>query len=467
MYVRKRLAIASALLLGAGLAFVPVSVALADDGQGNGGAPGKVVSAYFADWDIYGRNYHVKDIPANKINVIQYAFGKPTFNAATGTPGCAVIDSWADYQAPQTAGNSVDGVADNSADPNQHLYGNFNQLVKLKKLHPNLKVEISLGGWTLSTYFSTVTKTAALRQAFVASCIDTFIKGNLPGGGWPASAGGAGSAAGLFDGVDLDWEYPTAVGGGNVNIGPEDRHNATLLAQEFRSQLDALGQATHKHYLLTAALPAAKNSTRYYELSSFVKSLDWANVMTYDFNVPGGTVSAPDTLFRSDPRDPNASDPTWNTVGTVGWYLANGVPRNKIVVGVPFYANQYIRSNGLYAPFDNTGLDSNVLQWDQTPQPSYHELVDDGGIIGANGYTAQWNPFAGEPYLTNPAALHNLSNGTTITVPTTIVYSDPRSIGERTELVEDMGLRGAMAWEISQDSNAHALISALTPILED
>jgi chitinase len=478
MYLKKRLAVASALLLGAGLAAVPATAAQAD--HGNSGTPDKVVSAYFADWDIYGRNYHVKDIPADKVNVIQYAFGVPTFDAATGTPGCAPVDAWADYQAPQTADNSVDGVADNSADPNQHLYGNFNQLVKFKKLHPNLKVEISLGGWTKSTYFSTVSKTAALRQAFVASCINTFIKGNLPTGGWPASAGGDGVAAGVFDGIDLDWEYPTAVAGGNLNVGPEDRHNATLLAQEFRSQLDALGKTNHTHYLLTAALPAAKNSTKYYELSSFVKSLDWANIMSYDYNVPGGTVSAPDTLFTGDPRDPNHSDWTWNTVGTVGWYLLNGVPRDKIVVGVPFYANQYIRSNGLYQPFDNTGLNGNLLQFDQTPQPSYHELVDNGGLVnaagtvGANGYTAHWNSFAGEPYLTNPAAVHNLldfsvdpNNPTpySITVPTTIVYSDPRSIGERTALVKSLNLRGAMAWEISQDSNSHALISALSPIL--
>jgi chitinase len=468
MFLRKRLALASALLLGAGIVGAPATAASANHGGGRGGAPEKVVTAYFADWDVYGRGYYVKNIPVDKLNVIQYAFGKPTYDAATGTPGCAVIDSWADYQQVYWTGdNTVDGAADNPDDPNQHLFGNFNQLMKLKKLHPDLKIEISLGGWTLSTYFSTVTKTAALRQAFVSSCIDTFIKGNLPGGGWPAGAGGIGAAAGLFDGIDLDWEYPTQVGGGNVNIGPEDRHNATLLAQEFRSQLDALGKANHKHYLLTAALPAAKSSTKYYELSAFVKSLDWANVMTYDFNVPGGTVSAPDTLFRSDPRDPNHADWTWNTVGTVGWYLLNGVPRDKLVVGVPFYANQYIRSNGLYEPFDNTGLDSNVLQWDQTPQPSYHALVDEGGVVGANGYTRHWNPFAGEPYLTNPAGVHNLSNGTTITVPTTIVYSDPRSIGERTALVESLGLRGAMAWEISQDSNAHDLISALSPILDD
>ncbi len=54
------------------------------------GAPSHVVTAYFADWDVYGRGYHVKDIPADKINVIQYAFGKPTFNPATGAVGCDV-----------------------------------------------------------------------------------------------------------------------------------------------------------------------------------------------------------------------------------------------------------------------------------------------------------------------------------------------------------------------------------------
>jgi chitinase len=463
MFLKKRLAIASALLLGAGIAAAPATAASAHD-SGTGGAPAKVISAYFADWDVYGRGYHVKDIPADKINVIQYAFGAPTFDAATGTPGCAILDPWADYQQPYTADLSVDGVADDAADVNQHLFGNFNQLVKLKKAHPGLKVEISIGGWTKSTYFSTVSKTAALRQAFVSSCIDSFIKGDLAGGGWPAGAGGPGAAAGLFDGIDLDWEYPTAVAGGNVNVGPEDRHNATLLAAEFRRQLDALGQANHTHYLLTAALPAAKSSTTYYELGAYVRSLDWANVMTYDYNVPGGTVSAPDTLFTGDPRDPHASDPTWNTVGTVAWYLANGVPRSKVVVGVPFYGNQYIRSNGLYQPFDNTGLDSNSLQWDQTPQPTYHNLVDQAGIIGANGYTRKWDCWAGEPYLTNPAAVHQLASGT-VTVPTTIVYSDPQSIGERTRLIKSLGLRGAMAWEISQDSDAHALIAALGPVL--
>jgi len=438
--------------------------------------PKKVVTAYFADWDVYDRGYFVKDIPVDKLNVIQYAFGVPGYDEATGAVSCAPVDPWADYQqvywGPE---NTVDGVADDPSNPDQHLFGNFNQLQKLKKANPHLKVEISLGGWTKSTWFSKLASTPQLRTAFVSSCIDTFIKGNLAGGGWPENAGGDGSAAGLFDGIDIDWEYPTQVADGNVDPGPADKHNATLLAAEFRKQLDAYGRTTGKHYLLTAALPAATSATKYYELNEFTKYLDWDNVMTYDFNVASGPLASPNTLFTPDPRDPNAKNLTWNTAGTVAHYLLNGVPASKIVVGVPFYGQQYLRTgtknHGLYTPFDNTGTDVNSLAPDVAPQPTYHALVDVGGYVdaagttGAAGYTAYWNPFAGEPYLFNPAASHDLTTGPA-TVPTVIAFSNPRSIGERTKLIKTLNLRGAMAWELSQDSDSHALMNALAPVLQ-
>lgn len=472
----RRSSVSAAVALGVSMALVAALPAQATS-KPSPDVPKKVVTAYFTDWSVYGRGYFVKDIPVDKLNVIQYAFGVPGYDAATNTPSCDVLDPWADYQQVYWTGdNTVDGVADDPSNPDQHLFGNFHQLRKLKAANPHLKLEISLGGWTKSTWFSTVASTPELRQAFVASCIDTFIKGDLPGGGWPENAGGEGAAAGLFDGIDLDWEYPTQVAGGNVNPTPADRHNATLLAAEFRKQLDAYGATTGKHYLLTAALPAVTSSTKYYELKAFTKYLDWVNVMTYDFNVPSGPKASHNTLFTPDPRDPNARNLTWNTTGTVAYYLLNGVPANKIVVGVPFYAQQYLRTstanNGLYSAFDNSGTDPNQLTVDVAPQPSYHALVDEGGYvnsagtIGGNGYTRYWNPLAGEPYLFNPAASHpNLTTGPA-TVPTVIVFSSPRSIGERTKLIKALHLRGAMAWELSQDSDDHALIGALAPILE-
>jgi chitinase len=464
---------AAAVGLGLGIA-APAQASLPASPPND--APNKVVSAYFADWDVYGRGYFVKDIPTDKLNVIQYAFGVPSYDPSSGDVGCGILDPWADYQQVYWTGdNTVDGTADDPNNPDQHLFGNFNQLMKLKAAHPGLKVEISLGGWTKSTWFSTLASTADLRQKFVASCIDTFIKGNLPGNGWPVSAGGDGAAAGLFDGIDLDWEYPTQTAGGNVDPTAADRHNATLLAAEFRTQLDAYGATTGKHYLLTAALPAADSSTKYYELSAFVKQLDWANVMTYDFNVPSSPVTALDTLFTRDPRDPNAANHTWNTVGTVRYYLHNGVPPKKIVVGVPFYGNQFIRtgsrSNGLYTSFDNAGLDPNVLDPDVTPQPTFHAIVDQGGYVsadgrtGANGYTVNWDTLAGEPYLFNPAAVHNLATGP-VTVPTLISFTSPASAAERVALIKVLGLRGAMVWEVSQDSDSHSLMNVIGRVLQ-
>ncbi len=439
-----------------------------------GGVPadtGKVVSAYFADWDVYARGYEVADIPADKLNTILYAFGKPVVDPTTNAVSCGAVDPWADYE--RTSPKDVDPTI---TTPN--LAGNFSQLIKLKAVQAakgkSLKVLISIGGWSLSNGFSQAAATPASRAAFVSSCIDTFIKGNLAPD-W-ITGDGIGVAAGLFDGIDIDWEYPTAVAAGNVHT-PADRHNATLLFQEFRKQLDAIGALNNKHYLLTAALPAAQNSNTYFELNAVSRILDYDNVMTYDFH----GASDPKTDFNSpllfDPRSPNPDlNPSWSTVGTVAYYLHQGVAANKINLGVPFYGKQYINTGtanrGLYQSFDNTGLDINSLQWDQTPTPTFHNLVDDAGLIdnvgrrtpAATGWqvTTSWS--TGEPWLFNPAAVHALATGST-TTPTFISYEDPASVSARAALIRALGLRGAFAWEISQDSNANGLLSRLGPLL--
>src|SRR5205085_6074587 len=90
--------------------------------------PGQVRAVFFANWDRYARGYFVNQIPAGRLNVIDYAFALPTADGK-----CALSDPWSDYQAPTWSGdNSVDGVADDPSDPNQHVFGNFNQLLKLK-----------------------------------------------------------------------------------------------------------------------------------------------------------------------------------------------------------------------------------------------------------------------------------------------------------------------------------------------
>ena len=211
------------------LAIATCVTALADDHRD------KVVGGYFEEWSIYFANFNIANLQdngvADRITHLNYAFG------GVSSTGCFIADSWADYQTPY-----LPIITGPYTGP---LYGNFAALQQLKQLHPNLKVLISLLG---SDGFSAAASTAAGRQAFVASCIDLFINGNVAPGI---------SAAGVFDGIDIDWEFPSAA----------DTQNATLLMQEFRRQLNALGRAKHRRYLLTMFGPAGEQNFSNIELA--------------------------------------------------------------------------------------------------------------------------------------------------------------------------------------------------------
>jgi chitinase len=455
--MRTRLGIAGVIAVAA---LTLVGGAMARTGPGSQ----DVRAAFFANWDRYGRGYLVHQIPADRLNVIDYAF-------ATVTPQgqCGLTDTWSDYQAPtRSSTDSVNGVADDPSNLDQHLFGNFNQLLQLKAAHPGLRVEMSIGGWTGSTYFSDAAATAASRKAFVASCIDLIIDGNLPTGGWPPQAGGPGAAAGLFDGINIDWEYPGVDPGNGAHHSPADVANATLLLREFRTQLDAAGAAAGKHYLLTVDIPGGNiHSTGSWQLAQVAGTVDWIDMMAFDYHGNWDPLTDFNSPFGLDPFEAavggGAIQWTWNTAGSALYFLLNGVPRNKLVVGIPFYGKEYVgvgpTNHGLYQSHGPApGNDSTT----------YHDLVDTGladanlvpigptavssAGVGVNGFTRYLDPFAGAPWLYNPA----LNGGTFVS------YLDPAAVRERIALINALALRGSFAWEVSNDDNAHDLVNAMT-----
>lgn len=348
------------------------------------------VVGYYAAWSAYS-GYTPDKIDAGKFSYINYAFAN-IGNDLKITMGYPDIDP-----------------------------GNFSRLNGLKKINPNLKTLISVGGWSWSGRFSDVALTDSSRKVFAESCGDFISKYG-------------------FDGIDIDWEYP--VGGGMYsNIKrPEDKQNFTLLIQKIREVLDARGIVDGKKYILVFAGSAGSWYINNVELGNLQKYVDFGNIMTYDFH---GTwdkytdFNAP--LYNNSDISPQYKG---NVDYSVSNWLKNGFPASKLFMGIPFYGNKYNLvnnlNNGLYQTFSGG---SSV---------SYANIAANYLNIPEKGYIRYFSTESMVPWL---------FNGSTF-----ISYDDEESIFQKARYVKNKALGGAMVWEISQDPDKillNALINGL------
>lgn len=342
----------------------------------------------------------VTAIPAAKLDALLYAFGEPDAKGLCAATTPAQLRLFADLRTQRAA-------------------------------HPKLKLLISIGGWGQAPQYSDLALTAATRAAFAASCIREFIVGQG------------------FDGIDLDWEFP--VHGGMNKSRPEDKTDATALIQELRRQLDALGAKDHKHYYLTAAVPAGTwqqggtySASDSYGLAIIAKSLDWLNVMTYDMNNIFSPVTGFNAPLEADPSDPTPEPQRGrdNLAGAVQYFEAEGVPADKIMLGVAFYGRGFTGAAPLHA-----GLYSKYAGgYDETPWKTVSQK-----FMPDPDWQHHWSDTAEAPWLYDSKTRVFFS------------YDDPRSMGIKAAFIRDHKLKGAMVWELGQDDAENSLLDALGP----
>jgi chitinase len=338
------------------------------------------VIGYYADWTA--TRYPLADIPAGKLTHVNYAFGKiRSDNKLTWNASLANDQAYpGDCSDPGCA------------------HGLFNQITLLKKKQPHLKFLLSVGGWTDSGPFYEMAAGDASRQTFVDSCA-AFLK-TYP----------------QFDGIDIDWEHPVA--GGLQPGQPRDAHNYVLL-------LGALRGAIGSDKLLTVAVGAGPRAIDPLEYAEMAQSLDWVNVMTYDFHSGGSRTGFNAALYNHD--DP--SNPRLNLNDAVQAILAKGVPRNKLVAGMPFYGRGW---KGV----DSESVGSAVAGSMQVG--GYRVIADT--FLKAPGFVRRWDDVANVPWLYNAETKE------------WITYEDPQSMRIKGEYVAAQNLAGAMFWELSNDN---------------
>ncbi|MFG2479260.1 glycosyl hydrolase family 18 protein [Streptomyces fagopyri] len=360
---------------------------------------------YFTEWGIYGRNYNVKNLvtsgSAAKITHINYAFG----NVTNGQ--CAIGDSYADYDKAFTADQAVSGVADTWDQP---LRGNFNQLRELKAKYPNIKILWSFGGWTWSGGFA---QAAANPAAFAQSCYNLVEDPR-----W----------ADVFDGIDIDWEYPNACGLSCDTSG----------AAAYKNLMQALRAKFGTGNLVTAATTADGTSggkidaADYAGASSYV---DWYNVMSYDFF---GAFAAQGPTAPHSPLTSYSGIPTpgFTTADAIAKFKSKGVPASKLLIGIGFYGRGWTGVTQSAPGGTATGPAAGTYEQGIEDYKVLKTSCPSTGTVAGTAYA-----FCGNNWWS---------------------YDTPATIGTKMSWAKSQGLGGAFFWEFSGDTSNGELVSALS-----
>ncbi|WP_308492592.1 glycosyl hydrolase family 18 protein [Microbacterium terrisoli] len=351
----------------------------------------------------------------------------------------AAGDAGSDFVRVYSAADSVLGVADQKNAKKQALAGNFNQLRELKRLYPDLKIAISLGGWSWSKSFSTAVATAKGRAALASSCIDVYIKGNLP---VIDGRGGKGAAAGVFDGFDLDWEWPGAPDWaqevGNRTDPDHDKANFLAFVKELRTQLDALTAQNGHDYQISAFLPASPTviTAGGWDAPELFRYIDYGNLQGYDLWGAWSAQTGHQANIHGDPQH------NWglglDTI--VASYRAAGVDPAQLNLGVPAYGQGW--KDAQNTPWTGaTGIGQQT--WDQLKARDLkitHEYTDTNAFNATWGYDAKAKEFWS--------------------------FDDPFAVAEKTSWAVEQGLGGMDFWELSGDVDGN-LSSAAATVIRD
>ncbi|KKZ64042.1 chitinase [[Emmonsia] crescens] len=356
------------------------------DGQAPDLAQGLVSVAYFVNWAIYKRKFTPQDLPVEQLTHVLYAFA----NVCPESGEVFLTDREADTDKHFSG--------DSWGDKGKNVYGCVKQLFLLKKRNRNLKVLLSVGGWTFQKNFAQPSSSAAGRARFAESSTRLLLDLG-------------------FDGLDIDWEYPQ---------DSNEAQDFVALLSTVRKSLDRAGGSSRR-FLLTAAVPAGPEHYEKLRLQEMTPHVDFFNLMAYDY--AGGFSAVAGHQANLEPSGDVPESTPFSTSAALDHYIHTGnVPPSKMVLGMPLYGRAFANTKGPGSPFQGVGdagsWEHGIWDYKALPRPGSQEMIDDGA-------RASWSY--------NPSTQLMIS------------YDTEPMIKRKAQFILDSGLLGGMFWEASGD----------------